>query len=348
MRFPLRWILVCLPVLWACGLGDWVSQPPLGVHQWRQADGAAMMWFYYQGNSFFQPEIFNLETTDYGYAVGELPFTYWIAGKIAVITGWNVSLLRWVHLVIFLAGIGSLVWILRQTPTDHLLLVLVVNILVSTPVIAYYSANYLPDSPALSLVFVSWALLFQGYRRNQNRWLYAAAVVAALAACLKLTLAVSWVATALTLALVPGKFQHISTALRRHFLLSTFFWGILIAGCRIWIMRYNTQFDSTYFLASLRPVWQYSVSDIYNILLGLKYELKGILSPGTGIGMAWVVYLLVKNHRQIHSGLLVLILLHIAGLVTIVLLFFRMYREHDYYTLALWVSPVLMVRRSCP
>ncbi|MEZ4777274.1 MAG: glycosyltransferase family 39 protein [Bacteroidia bacterium] len=345
MRIPLFWLFFCLLVLLACGLTDWINQPPMGVHQWRQADGASLMWFYYQGNSFFQPEIFNLETDGYGYAIGELPFTYWIAGKIACLFGWNVAILRWVHLLIFLSGTGSLVWILRQLlkpKQAHLFSALLVSILASTPVFTYYCASYLPDSPALSLVFLSWSLLFYGYRSDRKRWIYGAAVIAALSACLKLTMALSWAATVVALLLFPGKYPTISAAIRRHFLLSTSIWGLMIVGCRWWIMQYNAQYDSSYFLASVRPVWLYSATEIYEILMGLKYEMKGILSLGTAIGLAGVVYFFLKNRRKIHVGILLFIVLHIAGAVAVIVLFFRMYREHDYYTFALWPVPVLI------
>jgi len=58
----------------------WLNLPPASIHQWRQADGAAIAWNYSCNLDFEEVRINNLFSTGDSHALGECPADQWSSG----------------------------------------------------------------------------------------------------------------------------------------------------------------------------------------------------------------------------------------------------------------------------
>lgn len=324
---------------------EWLTLPPSSIHQWRQADGAAIAWHYAQAPGFLEPTQFNLFRTGDAHAVGELPVLYWLSGQITQYVGTPEFPLRWIGLLLLFCGGWAFGWLLLQFSKSPFLAALGAGILLTSPILAYYGPSFLPDVPAFCLVLMMGACLMRANQRNWLLWLGLAGCCGTLAMMLKISMAILPLALVITWTLGRWQRRWAGTiwASRRPIWIS----GLMFAStlvCRWWIFQYNSAHKATYFFADIRPIWWYSYSDILDILkgislfglpayasIGLYLALLGCYLPvwrgRGGIGFFW------KN---------TLVLVTVACFM-FVLLWFRMLREHDYYAICLMVLPALLL-----
>jgi len=185
---------------------QWLSLPPVSIHQWRQADGEAMVWHYAKQNAFGQPAVFNLFYAGDNHAVGEFPVLYWMAGVWQRYLPHPAYPLRWIGLLLMLLGSWAFGWMALKINRHQLLAALCGSLLANAPILAYYSPDFLPDAPAFWGIMLMLACLLQAERSQKPRWLVLAALLAILAVSLKLSLAI--LPVALVLSWVLGRWQH--------------------------------------------------------------------------------------------------------------------------------------------
>jgi hypothetical protein len=323
----------------------WLTLPPASIHQWRQADGAAIAWNYAQNPDFFQPRINNLFAGGDEHAVGEWPGLYWLAGKITKITGAPDYPLRWIGWLMLFAGGWAFGWMVLQWTRKPMMAALGAIILLSAPVLSYYSPSSLPDAPAFCGVLVMMACLMRAHQRQSLLWLGASTVAAMLAISLKISSAI------LPLALIATWWQG---KLRRQW--ETFpLWNgylpitaqiVLISAIlllRIWIHQYNIQHGTGYFLSSTRPIWLYDVHFILETMrMTARYVAPYFLSIGFFGGIMAGVWAYIRAWDKLPFFWKYVPVWSLAGSTAYFLLWFRMFREHDYYSLCLLILPTLM------
>ena len=71
---------------------------------------------------------------------------------------------------------------------------LITIFLFTSPVLVYYSNNFLTNVPALSFVFLGWNLLLKYFDSGKNRYLLYSIILLCIAALLKMTAAISLIA----------------------------------------------------------------------------------------------------------------------------------------------------------
>lgn len=325
----------------------WLSLPPASIHQWRQADGAAIAWHYAQHPDFTDVRICNLFYTGDNHAAGELPLLYWMSGLISHYWGWPAYPLRWIGLILLFCGGWAFGWTILQLCRRPLLAALGAGLLLTVPILSYYGPGFLPDAPAFCFILMMMACLFQADERQSNWWLLAAASCAALAVLLKLSMAILPVALALSWGLSQRR--------RRQWLTSTLWnsrWPLVaivvataaVLGGRWWIAQYNTAHHAIYFLASTRPVWHYDWPFIREtlILIGTQ-ELPVYASAGVYLACLGSLWISVKSWKPTPVWMRRVIGFIALGSVVYMLLWFRMLREHDYYFICLLVVPVVLL-----
>ncbi len=324
----------------------WLSLPPASIHQWRQADGAAIAWHYTQHPDFWKASICNLSYTGDAHTVGELPLLYWLAGLIAH-TGFSPAFpLRWIGLFLLLLGCWAFGWVVLKLSKSPLIALLTSGLLLTTPVLAYYGPNFLPDAPAFCFVLLMVACLYQAHEKQSRGWLISAALAAALAILLKLSMAI------LPLALISTWFE----TKRRHYWAQGSMWqgkwpviGTIVAlgvvlGFRWWILAYNAAHHANYFLASTRPIWHYDQAFILETLAMMtRFGLPAFASLGLYLLFFALLYLSIKNWKSIPFAIKYLWIVTALGCTAYSLLWFRMLREHDYYYICLLVMPMVML-----
>ncbi len=340
---------------------EWLFMPPSSMHQWRQADGAALAWNYYKNADFFSPEIQNLQTKGDAHALGEFPLTYWIAGVISRMTGYKVWILRWVSLFFFLCGMMSYGRMIFRITGSLFRSGIVMSTLFLSPFVMYYAPNYLPDAPALGCILCAIAMGYEGLEKERKGLIIIALGFFAIAVMMKLTFLLVPVTGFILLVgfyFFPNSKYPFSTLFaaenlpkqnflhrnRNWILLSFLFSALVIMGFRFWVSYYNKEHGSIYFLASIRPVWNYTFPEMKEIMRAvIKINLLHYASFGLYAISLLSLGAILKYRKRIPRFLLSAILLHALGNLCVFLLWFRMFREHDYYATCMMSFPLMLI-----
>lgn len=324
----------------------WLSLPPTSIHQWRQADGAAIAWHYAQNPDFSEVLICNLFQTGDAHAVGELPLLYWFSGLISYYWDWPTYPLRWVGLLLLFLGGWAFGWVILQQTRRSLPAMLGAGLLLTSPILAYYSPSFLPDAPAFCFVLMMMACLFRAEQKQSKGWLFAAGVAAILAISLKISATILPTALAATWGLGNWQRRWHSESIwssRWPFLVIV---GVCVAVLcvRWWIADYNALHHATYFLTSTRPIWRYDWPFIRETfgMIG-RMGLPAYASAGLYLTCFGSLYLSLKRWKTTPFALRKIMALVALGSAVYVSLWFRMLREHDYYVLCLLAIPALLL-----
>ncbi len=190
-------LVLLLAMSWYFGYPRILPMRPQSVHAWRQTDCLSFARNYYDhGMRFFQPAMHNLqsdgETT--GKAAWEFPLIYYLVAGIWKITGVHEWIFRLVVFLVFGWGLYSLYRLLAGLTGFEVGSVPLALLLAGSPVLAYYALNFLPNVPALGLVFVSWYQLYRYLKRSKTSGLVLWILAGSLAALLKVTALISFIA----------------------------------------------------------------------------------------------------------------------------------------------------------
>lgn len=337
---------VLLGVLgWLSSWPVWLRLPPCSIHQWRQADGAALCWQYAQYPDFWSPTVQNLFYAGDAHAVGEFPLLYWLSGLVTRDLGWPDYPLRWIGLAWMVLGGWAFGWMVLQAYRHTVFAALCGVLLLSAPIFCYYGPGFLPDAPAFSMLLIMGACLWQADATQKKSWLIAAAGAAALAVLLKISMAV------LPLALILAWAREKSRKTWTNAELWGSWWpwiclagiALLVGSFRYWVAEYNDRHGTAYFLQATRPIWNYNGAFIGETLqLIARHELPAMASAGLYLACAGCLYLMVRFWQSVPAFWRNTLLLIGAGSLFYGLLWFRMLREHDYYYFCLLILPAFL------
>jgi hypothetical protein len=190
------------------------------------------------------------------------------------------------------------------------------------------------------------ACLVRADQKQASGWFVAAALCAALAILLKLSMAITPIALAISWLWGKrfGRWQ--TTPLWNGplpLVLCTAVTGVVL-GFRWWVSDYNALHNTAYFLTSTRPIWNYDLAFIWEtIILAGKTGLPTFASAGLYLACLATLWLTVKQWKQTAFVIRLCLLCSLLGSIAYGLLWFRMFREHDYYSICLLVLPALLL-----
>lgn len=249
-------ILICWALI--LGLGLWYGYPsildkrPQSVHQWRQTDGACIGQNYHNdGLQFSEPRISQMLGNN-GKGVGELPVLYYTAAALSG-THWDERILRGLHLAIFLMGLAALFGLVRRLTESDFYGLFVVGLVFTSPLLAYYGNNFLPDTPALGLMWMASYSWVRWRKDQQLFWLIAFLPLMSLALCIKSS-------TVFFLPLLAVATEaHLSDRIDlKQLILRKLPMGIpvfVMIAWVLWAKSYNEASGNGYFLLGTTPVW---------------------------------------------------------------------------------------------
>lgn len=314
--------------------------PPYAMHQWRQADGLSMALNYYkEGMNFFEPKI-HFQYSDQGRAVGEFPIIYYLNAAIWKITGQSYFIARLVNLLIVFTGFFALYKTIYLIIKNNFAAFFIPLIIFSSPLIAFYSNNFLLNVPALALVFISWYYFVKYTKEKMMTSLVFFSFFASLAILLRATMLIGICPIFLLFFLEKIK-------LFKQELFTHKFWRellLLLTPCIllfIWlafVSNYNTSNHSVYFLTDIRPIWRLQKSKIFEIWHAFSDNLMPSIYH---ISLMSLVPILITLQliliKHINKYLLVFNLVIISALSLYVLLWYSNLNVHDYYLVELFL-----------
>lgn len=163
---------------------------PSGPHTWRQADCASIIDNYYShGMRFFLPEIhYQISDGDEsGYSAGEFPGLYYLNALLWKLFGKHVAITRGLSILITFLGLFALYRTYLLISGNYFWSVICPLLLLSTPAIAEYGANFLTDVPGFSFALMGWYFFERFRKENRDSLLVKATILFMVAGLLKVS-----------------------------------------------------------------------------------------------------------------------------------------------------------------
>ncbi len=177
---------------------------PQGIHAWRQTDCLSLTYSYYKENApFLEPQL-HIQFSDHqtsGKTLGEFPILYYFIGNLWKIFGHQEYIYRLFVLLLSYLGLFCLYRISWKLTNNWFLAVSAPVILLSSPIFAFYAANFLTNIPALSFLLIAWYFMVRYFEAKKMRHFYWALFFFCLTGLLKASTLMSFMLLPLALVL---------------------------------------------------------------------------------------------------------------------------------------------------
>ena len=320
-----------------------IQKGPQSIHMWRQADCYSFALNYFEeGHKFFQPAIHWSGGTGNGKTVSEFPIIYFAVSLAWKVFGQHAFIFRLLNMLILYTGLFYLFRFLQEFLEDDYWSIYIPILLFTSPVLVYYTNNFLMNAPALGLVLIA-IYHYWKYLQSKKLWRICTAMAFfLLAGLLKMTALLLFVALLIIhiAGLSPGLRKKLNipiTGPARHLLP---YLGVM-AGIALWLAwsaAYNRENISGVFLRGLYPIWKVGLykgldlgTSLYATLLPSLFNHTALL-----IILGLFVWLLIKR-KNVNPEWLLITTLVAGGSLAFILLFYQAFSVHDYYLINLLV-----------
>jgi general stress protein CsbA len=338
-------VFLLVSVLYLAGVWQTLTDPPTGIHFFRQTDSVAFASHYYHfGNGFFEPANFNLSAQD-GRAAAEFPLTYYIAGLLYHVVGEKDWVLRSIHLLIFLCGVVVFWRAMTSYTQSYWWAIIVLFSLLSGGIVLQYCNMTLPDAPAMGFALMGWGLFLQGWNTTKTSFLFWAGIAFTLSALLKVVYGIHLLTygTYLLWLLKERRFSIPSFWNTYKWLLLVFMGGVLLNGWwNYYAITYNELYGQKNFLTSTLPLWNMPKEHIDGVIdITSNYWFPYLVYPSLFHVLGILSLFIIVLHKKVPKPDSWIILINIVGMLAYVVLFFHQFFDHDYYFLVLYIPLTL-------
>ncbi|WP_246073936.1 glycosyltransferase family 39 protein [Hymenobacter jeollabukensis] len=318
------------------------------MHSWAQGDRLALaINFYDYGFDFWHPRTSSLVSIG-GITGVEFPIQAYLAALIGGVFGRDAinPAFRLLDIACALVGFFYLFRLVFERTGHFVAALLPACFLLGSPVVGFYSGNYLPDPASLALSFVGYYYWLRFIEHRLFRDMLVALAVLTLAALIKTTTAL-FLAAVLGLTLVWGFFEPplMNGRQRRWFVgLAAVSVG-LIVGYFLHNQALNTYYQSWQFLAQLMPIKDDdSLHTVTRAVRGWMWREYGTVTQYRMLlASAALLFVFARTNLRRFLPLVLLLLPALAIGYT----FFWMMGEqlpiHDYYVIASFVPAALLL-----
>ena len=332
-----------------------LNEPPAYIHAWAQSDNYSLaLGFCHNGGDLFHPQtlIYNKQQKDFDTPLSlvtacDFPLHHWIAAGLMSVTGSREPwVFRGLTLAVTILGLWALYLLVFVLTGSRAKSLLVSTITATAPSFAYYSASFLPTTPAISLA-TAGILFYALYIRDDKPWLlYATLLLLTLSMMIRTSFAVLWVAVAC--------FQFLRIMRReaswRISLLPFVVGAVLFASWWLWNLHLRHEYSSL-FLGSLLPV-----KDIE----GAKFVLQNVhdrwrfhyfqrmqhwlyVTAAAGVIITLIIRQKNKNTSAKRLSLWWFWAIWLFGEMLFAIAMSKQYSDHDYYFLDSFFFPIVLL-----
>lgn len=306
--------------------------------------------------NFFHPQIHLLVSDNgtSGYcATSEIPIYYYAIALLYKLFGVNEFLIRLINLLIFFGGLYYLFRLLYKVLKDYFWSFVLSILMFTSPLLVYYANNYLTNISALSLGIIGFYHFYSWSENKRTSSLYYSAVFYLLAGTFKITglfmvFTIIFYFIVERIRFIPWNRSRPKTFDKGLIHLLPFLVVVLvIISWVIYSRTYNSVHNSTHFSTTVFPVWNYDLEGIRGILEGVrKLWLTSYFNKYTIILIALLGLSIVFNYKYINPFLLVITVLLLPIIILFIMLQFWTFREHDYYTINMYILVVMILTSS--
>ncbi len=295
---------------------------------------------------FFSPEIHSLRAPG-GKAVSEFPLLNYTVAGLWKVFGEHEWIYRLLEYLIYLTSIFVLFNILLKYYSGNLLILFLVGLLLTSPLLVYYSFNFLSDVPALSFCVMSFCVTFHFYNTRRAAYFYLALVLATLAVLLKAS-ALFALSLLVFISLIDilnlNRYAGIQKMFKNKLLpvVSIVASLVLIRAWYAFALEYNT-FNNGFFLLTIMPIWDMSEGEVFDNLRLLFNNLFPTFLNRPMLTLFFLAFLFVAmNFKKLEAFLKISLVLSFSFAVLYLLIFFKVFDVHDYYLVNLFIFPVVV------
>ena len=321
----------------------------MSIHQWRQTDSASTALNYYQdGLNFFKPRMhYVMGGEGYVTGAGEAPVFYYFVALFYKIFGPHDGIFRLLSLITFLTGLFFLSKIILEQSKDLFTALSIPAIMMGSPVLAFYSANFTPNIPAQGIAMIGIWLFYLFYKKSQLKFFYWSMFFFAFAGLIKVSALMSFfVIVGLWLVEVVNvsKFRNGEKLFKNSLKIAPTFLMVIavIYGWKLFADHYNEVHQVNYFLSKIRPIWSVDESTremILNIII--EKRLPSYFHPFTFWVIAGIGLIILLTPRRHAAILYFSFLFYTLGCISFFLLMFKQFEHHDYYVIEMMLLPLI-------
>jgi len=327
-----------------------IQKGPFGIHTWRQSDCYSFALNYYEeGHKFFQPAINWSGSPGNGKTVSEFPIIYYFVSFMWKIFGKHDFIFRGINLLIVFTGLYYLFKFVREFLEDDFWAYYIPILLFTSPVLVFYSNNYLMNAPALGMVLIGLYQYWRYYKYGRIGKLYVSMLFFLLAGLLKMTALILYLSLFIFhfLNFFPWFRNKISLGkqLKLQEMIPFFLVLTGITSWLVWTDAYNSKYISGGFLRGILPIWQTSLGEALDLGTSLYTNLLPAFYNITGLAVILGLFLWITLKRKAaNPHLMSIASLVIAACLAFILLFYKAFSVHDYYLINLLISiPLIAV-----
>ena len=326
---------------------------PQSVHHWRQSDCASLALNYYQdGMRFFQPQTHNLTslgaTSSYS-APSEIPIAYYSVAILYKIFGYHDYIFRLFNTMIFFLGLFYLFKSCLLLFKDFFWAAATSLLFFTSPVLVFYGNNFLSDTPAFAFALIAWYFFIRFYQDKQPKDIYISMLFFLLAGANKISALISLVAiTALFSAELLRLFKLKSEAKvfskPFQFVLPVLIVFGIIASWVFYAKGFNLEHNSVYFSTRIIPIWDLDSSQIQAVISNVKgLWLNQYFHRYTLIFIAAALLFSIVFAKKANRFVFLTTLVLLVGVIIYAVLWFPTFKDHDYYTINLYILLVFIL-----
>ncbi len=324
---------------------------PQGIHFIRQTDCLSIVANYFNNDlSFFQPQVFNLQSTD-GKAASEFPILYYLTAILYYLFNEHEFILRLITIIIVSTGffyLFKLIYILLQ---DFLYALGFSFLFISSTVLLYYTNNFLPDASALGLTLIGWYFFFYFIKNKVRKTsLLLSFVFFTLASLIKITFFINPITAVFSLIIfeISNKVS-LKSLFKKNFILFVVFTSsiIIVLSWNLYVNYYNKINHNNCFLAHSIPIWGISKTQIIEVWGYIAdYWYSKYYYQTTFHVFLLIIVVGSIFFKKASKIILIQSLLLTIGTVCYFLLFYPQFKDHDYYFITLIPAIIFLVINS--
>ena len=324
---------------------------PQGIHVWRQTDCLSLTYNYYKESTpFLEPEVhiqFS-DTETSGKTLGEFPVLYYFIGNLWKIFGHQEFIYRLVVLLFSYLGLYSLYRIAWKLTGSWFLACSAAVLLFTSPVYAFYSANFLTNIPAFSCMLMGWYCLSGYFETGRQRSFNMAMLLFLFTGLLKVSTLMSFLLLPLALLLEQtGFFRPVRNRIlfNRPVLQGVMMFGLLacVMNWYVYADHFMQLHEGRYTFTRPVPVWSVAKDQLDVYFLHFKESLiHQIHRIGTLVLLILAAIFLGIRSRKVERFWLIGMPVLVVGYVLFVLLFIYSLDGHDYYHID-FLAPLMFI-----
>jgi len=334
----LTFTILFLGVCFYYNIHQTISYAPTSVHNWRQADCASIALNYYQDGMEFSNQQFHIQGVDKGRKLTECPILYYFIAILYHVFGPQDWVFRGVNLFILFIGLYSLSRITFLLLNDLLISITLPLLIFSSPLLAYYGSNFLPNAPAFGFAMTGSLFILKYITLKKTKNFYLGIIFFTLAGLIKLTAVIPLIAIFILFlfelfGLQPKNQNKIFTN-KNNILIGFCIFFILVLG---WALGTNDR-------GPLIPIWELEGDFINKTFTFIReVSLPSMFSPVLNYTVLILGLITLFLPKKLGYRIYLFNLLILFGVIIVFFMIFKPLFIHDYYFIEFIILPLTII-----